>query len=63
MKKEELQNSIDSGRLDEDARTAVPSSDEEAADLDRAEEAGRVRAAEEDRLLRDEEEAKSELPR
>lgn len=54
---------INSTKVDEAAQTAVPTSDQDAAEFDPAEDAGRARAAEEDRLLRDEDEAKSELPR
>jgi len=54
---------INSGKIDETANTAVPMSDHDAAILDRAENAARARAAAEDRLLRDEDESKFELPR
>jgi hypothetical protein len=43
---------IDSGRVGEAARNAVPRSAEEADELERAEERGRERSAEEDPGLR-----------
>ena len=43
---------VEAGRVEEAAKAALPTSDEEAAELERAEQAGRERAAEEDRLLR-----------
>lgn len=54
---------IDSGKVDEAARGAVPTSDEDADELDRVEEAGRQRTTEDNRLLRDEDDRKTELPR
>ena len=44
---------IESGKVDEAAKNAVPDSPEEQRELEQAEEEGRSRAAEEDRKLRE----------
>jgi hypothetical protein len=48
----ETEQFVESGRVDEAAQAAVPTSDDEAAELEQAERAGKERAAEEDPLLR-----------
>lgn len=53
--REKTERFIKDGRVDEAARNAAPRSDDEAAELDEAEAAGRDRAAEEDPLVRDDE--------
>lgn len=52
----------EAGRIEEAARNAEPQSDGERQELDRAEQ-GRRRAAEEDLLLHDDDEAELDLPR
>ena len=51
--REKTEQFIESGRVDEAAQNAAPRSDQEALELDRAEEAGKSHVAEEDRQLRD----------
>jgi len=54
---------IDSSPGDEAARGAVPAADEDADELARRDKTARQRTVEDDRLLRDEDDRKTELPR
>jgi hypothetical protein len=51
--RERTEQFIESGRVEEAAKKAAPRSDEEAQELDRAEELGQSHMAEEDPQLRD----------
>jgi hypothetical protein len=65
MKKDELQDESQYEALRRRYRDKTEQfiESEEAAELERAREVGRGHTVEEDRLLRDEEDAKTELPR
>lgn len=52
--RERTEEFVRSGKVEDAARNALPRTESDARDLERAEEAGRQHIAEEDRLLNDE---------